>query len=462
MRFYKMMEKGSQQATGMRENSASPASPAKIFRRIAALTAFCPLALLIAALPLTGCGDFWQAPGSTGSSTGTTATTTTLTVPNSSTTTGTSIILTATVSPSAATGTVTFYNNSASLGTGTLSAGTATFTATFSTAGTESLTASYGGDTTYASSTSSPAVSLTVTAASSSAHTQPVASTGTLTNTAYGSSPLHAITAFNSTGGVYTAKNAQAVVVENGGSITLTGATLSGAAGSGSGVLLSNRTASQNLPVNPASPSLARFTMNGGSLTYNCAASETDTCDESSTARTQSAPATLFSVVGTRAAIALTDAKVTNNTATSTDAQGTLLRVSQSNDASSNGNAAFTAQGVALTGDVLVDAASAAALQLLKDSTGSGSSLTGAINPANAGKAVSLTLDEASIWTVTKTSYVTSLAGLDVSNNTVNNIDGGGHCIYYSGSIDAPSGQVYALSGGGFLAPAGTTGLACH
>jgi hypothetical protein len=49
--------------------------------------------------------------------------------------------LTATVTPTAATGTVTFYAGSTTLGTGALSSGTATFTATFSAAGTESLTA---------------------------------------------------------------------------------------------------------------------------------------------------------------------------------------------------------------------------------------------------------------------------------------------------------------------------------
>jgi hypothetical protein len=75
---------------------------------------------------------------------------------------------------------------------------------------------------------------------------------------------------------------------------------------------------------------------------------------------------------------------------------------------------------------------------------------------------VSLTLDESSTWAVTATSYLTSLIGLDVSDNTVNNIDGGGHCVYYSGSIGGSGKQVYALSGGGFLAPAGTSGLACR
>ncbi len=65
---------------------------------------------------------------------------------------------------------VTFYNGSKSLGTGTLSSGTATLKTSFSTAGTLSLTATYGGDSNYASSTSS-ALSITVTGETASTTT---------------------------------------------------------------------------------------------------------------------------------------------------------------------------------------------------------------------------------------------------------------------------------------------------
>jgi hypothetical protein len=132
---------------------------------IAGLSAKILVALAAAPL-LVGCGDFWQAPnGSTTTSGGTTASTTTLTASPTSVTVGESAALTATVSPSAATGTVTFSDGATSLGTAPLTSGTATLTPTFSTVGSQSLIAAYGGDSTYAASTSA-AITLTVTAAS--------------------------------------------------------------------------------------------------------------------------------------------------------------------------------------------------------------------------------------------------------------------------------------------------------
>jgi len=108
-----------------------------------------------------GCGNGGAVTAST-TTTGTTTTTTTLTPSATSVATSTSITLTASVSPTAATGTVTFYDGTASLGSATLSSGTATLATTFSTAGSQSLTATYAGNTVYSSSTSA-AVTVTVT-----------------------------------------------------------------------------------------------------------------------------------------------------------------------------------------------------------------------------------------------------------------------------------------------------------
>jgi hypothetical protein len=67
------------------------------------------------------------------------------------------VTFTATVSPSAASGTVTFKDGATTLGTGSVSGGTATFsTSSLSAGGTHNITATYGGDASYYASTSSP------------------------------------------------------------------------------------------------------------------------------------------------------------------------------------------------------------------------------------------------------------------------------------------------------------------
>jgi hypothetical protein len=68
----------------------------------------------------------------------------------------TNVTLTATVSPSAATGTVNFFYGSTQIGSGTLSSGVATATVSFAYGGPIALTATYSGDYLNASSTSSP------------------------------------------------------------------------------------------------------------------------------------------------------------------------------------------------------------------------------------------------------------------------------------------------------------------
>jgi uncharacterized protein (TIGR03437 family) len=66
------------------------------------------------------------------------------------------VMFTATVSPSAATGMVTFFDGTATLGSGSLSGGNATLSVSTLSAGTHSITARYSGDSTYNGSTSAP------------------------------------------------------------------------------------------------------------------------------------------------------------------------------------------------------------------------------------------------------------------------------------------------------------------
>jgi hypothetical protein len=89
-------------------------------------------------------------------------TTTTLTTSTASAQYGDPVTLTATVSPSGATGAVTFMQGAKVLGTGTISGGVATLTTSSLPAGTYTITSSYQGDTDYGASTSGP-VTLTIT-----------------------------------------------------------------------------------------------------------------------------------------------------------------------------------------------------------------------------------------------------------------------------------------------------------
>jgi type II secretory pathway component PulJ len=88
-------------------------------------------------------------------------TTVVLTSNSNPSTYGGSVIFTATMAPSGATGTVTFMDGVTPLGTGTISGGVATYATTTLTGGSHSITAVYGGDGNYNTSTSS-ALSQTV------------------------------------------------------------------------------------------------------------------------------------------------------------------------------------------------------------------------------------------------------------------------------------------------------------
>lgn len=96
-----------------------------------------------------------------------TATTTTLTASATSQASGLAEVLTATMSPTSATGTVEFFDGSTEIGTGTVSSsGVATFSTSALAVGSHTLTATYEGDSSDASSTSG-AVTVTITSATS-------------------------------------------------------------------------------------------------------------------------------------------------------------------------------------------------------------------------------------------------------------------------------------------------------
>jgi len=149
------------------------------------------------------------------------------------------------------------------------------------------------------------------------------------------------------------------------------------------------------------------------------------TCSGGSTASGQNNPATGFAIANTKATISLSDVTVTNHTGTTTNSYGTLPTAAALNpgtwgtSGADGGNVTFTTKGVTLVGDVIVDDISTAALVLNKDSSGTASSLTGAINAADTGKKGNLTLDSTSKWVVTGTSYLTSLTDADTTYSNI-------------------------------------------
>ncbi|HEY3838404.1 MAG TPA: FG-GAP-like repeat-containing protein, partial [Bryobacteraceae bacterium] len=108
------------------------------------------------------------------------ATVTTLTSSPNPSTYGQNVTLTATLSPAAATGNVSFYNGTALLGISPLVNGTASIRTTLLPSGTQSLTARYDGSSSLASGTS-PAVLQSV---------KPVSASGFQTGIAYARSPI--------------------------------------------------------------------------------------------------------------------------------------------------------------------------------------------------------------------------------------------------------------------------------
>ncbi len=116
---------------------------------------------------------------------------------------------------------------------------------------------------------------------------------------------------------------------------------------------------------------------------------------------------------------------------------------------SNGGKVTLNATDQTLVGNILVDSVSTVNLVLVK------SSLQGAIDAANSGSLVSLSLDGDSSWTVTVDSHLDVLSdAAGISGTSVTNINGGGHTVYYvSAKNTALGGKTYQLSGGGTLTP---------
>jgi hypothetical protein len=226
------------------------------------------------------------------------------------------------------------------------------------------------------------------------------------------------------TGGTYQATGAEAAVIEGGNTIELNDVTLSSTKADKWGVMIYQSMSGD------AEGTKGTFTMTGGSLSYTG----------------QTGP--LFYVTNSTAIITLKDVDLTAGS-------GVLLEAAAGNwgnQGSNGGTAVVTAGGQALTGDFVADSISSLSLTLEN-----GSSLAGSVNADKAAKEARVTLDAGSTWKLTADSYLTSLTLTGgVSGDTVTNITGNGHTIYYDASDSANSalsGKTFNLNGGGTLQP---------
>lgn len=240
---------------------------------------------------------------------------------------------------------------------------------------------------------------------------------GTMRTAGEGSPGIYSTADISVTGAKLTATGSEAAVIEGKNSIALTDVALSGA--KNRGVML-YQSFSGDAEVGASS-----FKMAGGSLT--------------------ALAGPLFYITNTDSMVELTGVSLSGKS-------GTLLTAAAGQwgtQGSNGGKVVFTARKQTLSGNVTCDSISSVTLALKE-----GSTLTGAVNTEQTAGSMALSLDKASSWNVTGTSYLTSLTDEDA---TLANIRSNGNTVYYDTGNSANSwlaGKTYSLSGGGTLRPA--------
>jgi hypothetical protein len=251
------------------------------------------------------------------------------------------------------------------------------------------------------------------------------ASGGTAVASGQDSPALYSTGTIKVTGGTYQATGAEAAVIEGGNTIELTDVALSSSKADKWGVMIYQSMSGD------AAGTKGTFKMTGGSLSYS----------------SQSGP--LFHITNSTGVITLKGVNITA-------ASGVLLKAAAGNwgsQGANGGTAVVTANGQALTGDLVADSISSVTLTLEN-----GSSLKGGINADKAAKEARVTLGATSTWDLTADSHLTSLTLTGgVSGKTITSITGNGHTIYYDATDPANStlgGETFSLNGGGTLRPA--------
>ena len=169
-----------------------------------------------------------------------------------------------------------------------------------------------------------------------------------------------------------------------------------------------------------------RFEMKNGSLKYTASTGP------------------LFFVTNSTAYITLKNVEISCTSATLVNAMSSRW----GNAGSNGGNVNLMTESQHLNGNLIADENSKIKLSLMNNSD-----LEGAINSDNKAKSISVNLDGSSTWTLTADSHISTLIA-DMSNNSVSNITGNGHSLYYKASENkALNGKTFALGDGGFLKP---------
>lgn len=139
---------------------------------------------------------------------------------------------------------------------------------------------------------------------------------------------------------------------------------------------------------------------------------------------------------------------------TATAASGELILAGANRwgiEGKNGGTVVLNADSQNLAGRITADSISSVEINLRN-----GSSLKGAVNPANTAKAIRLTIDGNSLWNVTANSYISTISDPDgITGTTVTNIKGNGYIVYYDVTgCPELGGKTYTLSEGGTLTPA--------
>lgn len=217
-----------------------------------------------------------------------------------------------------------------------------------------------------------------------------------------------------------TASGAEVAVIEGANSIELTNSTLLSTFPNKWGVMIYQSFSGDADGVDGV------FKMNGGSLSYI------------------DAKGPLFFVTNSNADIHLKNVQLQAPS-------GVLLKAVAyrwGHEGSNGGNANIWADSQTLTGDLMADKVSKINLSLANNSK-----LIGGVNSDNKADSVSFSMDNSSLWDVTKDSYVSHLQ-VSIVGDTVANISGNGHVVYYKKENNKSlENKTYALTNGGYLKP---------